>query len=110
MLSDREINACLAGASAGIATTAVCSPLDVAKIRAQATRRAPRAPYDAVKSIWKAEGFRGLFLGLSPALLTVPIFWATCTCSVFHIDPQLLAPVLPGLRTVPRTHTIRASC
>lgn len=59
--------------------TLVCSPLDVAKTRLQVQSIIGVHKYSGLvstlKTIWAEEGMRGLYRGLEPSLLTVPLFW-----------------------------------
>eukprot|EP00048_Salpingoeca_helianthica_P018050 m.240444 g.240444 ORF g.240444 m.240444 type:complete len:336 (+) comp23382_c0_seq1:2-1009(+) len=70
----------IAGAGAGVVTTVVCCPLDVAKTRVQVQAslgyRKYSGLFDTMRTIWLEEGMRGFYRGLEPSLLTVPVFWA----------------------------------
>lgn len=70
----------IAGAGGGIVCTLVCSPLDVAKTRLQIQSNIGvnkyQGMYGTLRTIWLEEGIRGLYRGLEPSLLTVPLFWA----------------------------------
>ncbi len=68
------------GAGAGILCTILCAPFDVAKVRLQIQGSLGVQKYSGgvlsiMKGIYREEGARGLFKGLGPALLTVPLFW-----------------------------------
>ena len=70
----------LAGAGAGVVCTILCAPLDVTKIRMQVqgslgTKRYSAGVFSSVKRIYIEEGLRGVFKGIGPALVTVPLFW-----------------------------------
>ena len=70
----------LAGTSAGVLSTCLCSPLDVAKTRVQvATTVGGAEKYDgivrALVTIYREEGFVGWFHGLTPAVCSVGVFW-----------------------------------
>ncbi|VDN53265.1 unnamed protein product [Dracunculus medinensis] len=63
----------IGGFAGGIASTLVCHPLDLLKIRFSANEgKRCRPQYsgylDAVKNIYRVEGLRGLYRGLSPNL------------------------------------------
>ncbi|XP_043470676.1 mitochondrial basic amino acids transporter [Leptopilina heterotoma] len=60
----------LAGASAGMAQTPVCSPIELAKTRLQLQNSDNRSgPLKCLKDIYKREGSRGLFNGLGITLV-----------------------------------------
>lgn len=70
----------LAGAGAGVVCTILCAPLDVTKIRMQVqgslgAKRYSAGVFASVKRIYVEEGLRGVFKGIGPALVTVPLFW-----------------------------------
>ena len=70
----------LAGTAAGVLSTCLCSPLDVAKTRVQvATTVGGAEKYDgivrALVTIYREEGFVGWFHGLTPAVCSVGVFW-----------------------------------
>ncbi|XP_053675119.1 mitochondrial basic amino acids transporter [Anopheles nili] len=60
----------LAGTVAGLAQSVVCSPMELIKTRLQLQENLPRTaqrfsgPLDCTRSIWRQEGFRGIFRGL----------------------------------------------
>uniref|UniRef100_A0A182NZV8 Mitochondrial carnitine/acylcarnitine carrier protein CACL n=1 Tax=Anopheles epiroticus TaxID=199890 RepID=A0A182NZV8_9DIPT len=60
----------LAGSAAGLAQSVVCSPMELIKTRLQLQDNLPRGaerfsgPMDCTRSIWRREGFRGIFRGL----------------------------------------------
>ncbi|EGD78926.1 NAD+ transporter [Salpingoeca rosetta] len=72
----------MAGAGAGVINCVLCSPLDVAKVRQQLQGAfVPGSPkyegvFSTVRTIYKEEGAPGLFRGLRPSLMTMPLFWA----------------------------------
>eukprot|EP01147_Barroeca_monosierra_P010413 gene10413-2544_t len=82
MQDRRAVVNALAGAGAGVINSVLCSPLDVSKLRQQLQGRfvSEKPKYHGVFStiftIYKEEGARGLFRGLKPSLLTMPLFWA----------------------------------
>ena len=60
----------LAGASAGLAQTPVCSPMELAKTRLQLqSSNKFSSPLQCLKHIYKHEGFRGIFNGLGITFL-----------------------------------------
>jgi solute carrier family 25 (mitochondrial folate transporter), member 32 len=73
------------GAIAGFATTALLHPLDSIKVRFQAQEGATgwragtipgyRSTLGALKHITETEGFRSLYLGISPALVANAASW-----------------------------------
>jgi solute carrier family 25 folate transporter 32 len=71
----------LAGAGAGVICTLLCAPLDVTKVRLQVQgtlggkNRYSGGIYSSLRKIYTEEGFRGVFKGVGPALVTVPLFW-----------------------------------
>ncbi|XP_011151903.1 mitochondrial basic amino acids transporter isoform X2 [Harpegnathos saltator] len=71
---DRLFTCFLAGASAGLAQTPVSSPIELAKTRLQlqssesqpgAGSQSSQGPLQCLKKIYKREGYRGVFKGLS---------------------------------------------
>jgi len=73
----------IAGSTAGVVSTTLCSPLDVAKTRAQVQSVAGGVnphKYDgvvnALRTIYREEGARGWYHGLTPTLCSVAIFWS----------------------------------
>lgn len=70
----------LSGAGAGFFCTLLCAPLDVAKVRLQIQGSLGLTKYtggtvNVLRTIYAEEGIRGVFRGVGPALLTVPLFW-----------------------------------
>lgn len=74
----------IAGAGAGVICTLLCAPLDVTKVRLQVqgslgeTGRRNKytgGVFSSIKRIYVEEGLRGVFKGVGPALVTVPLFW-----------------------------------
>lgn len=62
----------LAGASAGLAQTPVSSPIELAKTRLQlqsSSQSDTRGPMHCLRNIYKQEGYRGVFKGLSITFL-----------------------------------------
>ena len=70
----------LAGTGAGVAATALCSPLDVAKTRIQVQSSVEaQAKYSgilqALMTIYREEGVAGWYHGFTPAVCSVGVFW-----------------------------------
>uniref|UniRef100_A0A7E4VYV8 Mitochondrial carrier protein n=1 Tax=Panagrellus redivivus TaxID=6233 RepID=A0A7E4VYV8_PANRE len=68
------------GVSGGLVSTLVCHPMDLLKIRYSVNDNSKLRPQyssylDATRKIFRAEGIRGLYQGLSPNLLAAPIAW-----------------------------------
>ena len=84
------------GAGAGALSTVICCPLDVAKVRIQVQGKIGILKYSAtntisaVSTIAKEEGMRGLYKGLGPALLTVPLFWSMYWCTYNRVKEVLV--------------------
>lgn len=85
------------GAGAGALCTVICCPLDVAKVRIQVQGKIGVMKYSttntfsAISAIAKEEGIRGLYKGLGPALLTVPLFWSMYWCTYNRVKERLVA-------------------
>jgi hypothetical protein len=63
------LNKILAGVASGAIGSAICNPTDVVKVRMQAAHGARyRGVADAFTTIYKLEGFRGLYRGVSPTV------------------------------------------
>ncbi|CAB3403994.1 unnamed protein product [Caenorhabditis bovis] len=70
----------IGGFTGGIASTLVCHPFDLLKIRFSANEGNPLRPQyngyaDAVRKIVRAEGIRGLYQGLTPSLIGASLSW-----------------------------------
>ncbi|CAI5452068.1 unnamed protein product [Caenorhabditis angaria] len=70
----------IGGFCGGVASTLVCHPFDLLKIRFSANEGNLLRPQytgylDAVRRICKIEGFRGLYQGLTPSILGSSISW-----------------------------------
>jgi solute carrier family 25 folate transporter 32 len=74
----------VSGAGAGVSSTIICSPLDVVKVRIQVQGSLGvlkySGPFQSIRVIITEEGIRGLFRGIEPALMTVPLFWGMYFC------------------------------
>ncbi|KAM0790438.1 hypothetical protein ACM66B_003316 [Microbotryomycetes sp. NB124-2] len=68
----------LAGAGAGLVSSVVTCPLDVIKTRLQASgaHNGPTGLVDTFSSIWRYDGFRGLYRGLGPTIIGYLPTWA----------------------------------
>lgn len=70
----------LSGAGAGVVCTLLCAPLDVTKVRMQVQgslggKRYSGGVFASIQKIYIEEGLKGVFKGVGPALVTVPLFW-----------------------------------
>ena len=70
----------LAGTGAGVVSTVLCSPLDVAKTRIQVqTAKAGVLKYSGIysslRTIYMEEGVAGWYQGFTPAVCSVAVFW-----------------------------------
>jgi solute carrier family 25 folate transporter 32 len=74
-----KFSSLVAGSSAGVLCAVVCSPLDVIRVRLQIQGTLKQQRYhgtiDAFKTILREEGVRGLYTGLYPAMMTIPVYW-----------------------------------
>lgn len=66
---DSLLSHCVAGASAGLVQSIICSPMEMVKTRLQIQNDRPtgikhKNPWACLKHIWKCEGRRGVFKGL----------------------------------------------
>ncbi|EOD30720.1 putative mitochondrial carrier protein [Emiliania huxleyi CCMP1516] len=70
-----EEHEAIAGSISGVFSTTLCSPLDVAKTRAQADkRRRVVGVLSALRLIYREEGIRGWYHGLTPSLCSACYF------------------------------------
>jgi solute carrier family 25 folate transporter 32 len=88
------IQSIAAGVGAGLVSSLLCAPLDVAKVRIQVqgtvvgamkqsgNLKETASPmfcsggvWSSLRKIYFQEGIRGLYRGLGPTLITVPLFW-----------------------------------
>ena len=68
----------IAGITAGATTAATVHPIDLIKVRYQVydkSGNAYRSLFSAFRTIVKEEGTRGLFQGLTPAVLASAVSW-----------------------------------
>ncbi|KAJ3026949.1 UNVERIFIED_CONTAM: hypothetical protein HDU68_004737 [Siphonaria sp. JEL0065] len=96
-LQDRgALRLALAGAASGLVSAAMVTPLDVVKIRLQNQYYLPgvapkyKGTLPTLAKIWREEGLRGLFSGLTPsvyAYLPNQIIWF----SIYHEAKRTLA-------------------
>jgi solute carrier family 25 folate transporter 32 len=101
----------IAGATAGVVTALVCAPLDIIKIRMQTQGSLGMHAYGGntsgmLRKIYVEEGAAGMFKGLGPALLSVPIFWAVYWPLYTH-NKIYFAKHFPDA-SVPVTHLMSA--
>lgn len=71
----------ISGMGAGVLSTVLCSPLDVAKTRVQVQTAGMgdvryRGVLGALSTILREEGSAGWFRGIAPAVSSVAVFWA----------------------------------
>ena len=71
----------ISGMGAGVLSTMLCSPLDVAKTRVQVQTAGGgdvkyRGVLGALSTILREEGLAGWFRGIAPAVSSVAVFWA----------------------------------
>ena len=74
----------IAGVSSGIVSSVLCAPLDLVRTRLQVwgelQTTKPQYIFGMLGDIFRKEGLKGCFRGLSATLLTVPTFWGVyCT-------------------------------
>jgi hypothetical protein len=102
----------MAGAGAGAVAAVVCAPLDVLKIRFQVQGASNRLYRNGIVRtlvrIKREEGVHGLFRGLGPSLMTVPLFWGIWWCTYDSAKAALGVP--PGQSGAAWQHGLSASC
>ncbi|CAM9138562.1 unnamed protein product [Phaeothamnion confervicola] len=84
----------IAGICAGAITALTCSPLDVAKIRIICQDSIPgqrryTGTFQTLRAILTQEGVRGWYRGISPALVSIPLFWASFFAVYEYTKPVL---------------------
>ena len=104
----------LAGTGAGVAATALCSPLDVAKTRIQVQSSvAAQAKYSgimqALMTIYREEGFAGWYHGFTPAVCSVGVFWTVYFPCYDHAK-ESISRSTGLLPTSPMLHIAAAGC
>lgn len=102
----------VSGAGAGILCTLICAPLDVAKVRMQVQGGLGMNKYHGVFSsvsyIYTEEGLRGLFRGVGPAMITIPLFWG-CYWPIYDSMKTFLAEN-HSKESISMQHLISAVC
>lgn len=76
---NRVLNGIISGFGAGFLTTIACAPFDILKIRLQVQGSLKLGHYQGgamnmFRKIRREEGIKGLFRGIGPAMLTLPLF------------------------------------
>ena len=116
----------ISGMGAGVLSTMLCSPLDVAKTRVQVQTAGGgdvkyRGVLGALSTILREEGLAGWFRGIAPAVSSVAVFWAVyfpCydaakekVVDVTGLDGVLEVPLLGAARaaTAPEAHPLAQS-
>ncbi|OIW02341.1 hypothetical protein TanjilG_11235 [Lupinus angustifolius] len=99
-----------AGAAAGaIAATFVC-PLDVIKTRLQVHGLPPAQKgsiiITSLQNIFKTEGFRGMYRGLSPTILALLPNWAPSPTYLLRILFTIATLQIPDLLTTPLLYVL----
>uniref|UniRef100_A0A7E4VWB1 Mitochondrial folate transporter/carrier n=1 Tax=Panagrellus redivivus TaxID=6233 RepID=A0A7E4VWB1_PANRE len=100
----------IGGSSAGLVSTLVCHPMDLLKIRYSVNDNSKLRPQyssylDATRKIFRAEGIRGLYQGLSPNLLASPIAWG-----LFFQGYNLIRPHFNFLDFSPSFQNLTVGC
>ena len=89
-----SLHSFLSGAGAGVVSSILCCPLDVAKVRIQVQSTLGINRYtstlETLKLIMKEEGIRGCFKGLGPALCNVPLFWSIYWCTYDQLKLKMM--------------------
>jgi len=104
----------IAGSTAGAISTTLCSPLDVAKTRAQVQSvvgGGTAHKYDgvlrALTTIYREEGVRGWYHGLTPTICSVAIFWS-CYFPCYEYAKTHIAEASGSTPESPRVHLAAA--
>jgi len=96
------LSSLIAGLGSGLITCILCAPLDCIKVRIQVQgqlinkKHAYNGIIGSFNKIIKEEGIRGLYRGLTPSLLTVPLFNAIYWSSYDHLK-QCLEQDFPNM-------------
>jgi solute carrier family 25 folate transporter 32 len=95
----------VAGLGSGVITCILCAPLDCIKVRIQVqgsiSSLQNRNKYNGImgsaRKIFKEEGYRGFYRGLTPSLLTVPMFGAIYWVSYDYLKQaiEMKYPAIP---------------
>lgn len=102
-----------AGIFAGALASAICTPTDVIKVRLQADVTAGgvapryRGLLDAVRHIWRHEGFSGLYKGVTPTTQRAAVV-AMAELATYDESKQLLVNVLGQDPQSLKTHVASA--
>ncbi|KAF7627094.1 hypothetical protein Mgra_00009635 [Meloidogyne graminicola] len=70
----------IGGIAGGFISTATCHPFDLLKIRYSANEGSKLRPkynsyLDAINKIYTANGIKGLYRGITPAVVAAPLSW-----------------------------------
>nr|CAB3266179.1 mitochondrial folate transporter/carrier [Phallusia mammillata] len=70
----------VAGVAGGVTATSILHPLDLIKIRFSVSDGLSSRPqynsmWDLTKSVWKKQGFRGLYAGVTPNIIGAGMSW-----------------------------------
>ncbi|VDM65495.1 unnamed protein product [Strongylus vulgaris] len=93
----RKYEHLVGGFAGGIASTAVCHPMDLLKIRYSADEGSSIRPryksyFDATRCIVRAEGVRGLYQGLTPNMVGAALAWGLYLqwfeLAFYNFDPK----------------------
>ena len=105
----------ISGMGAGVLSTVLCSPLDVAKTRVQVQTAGGgdvryRGVLGALSTILREEGIAGWFRGIAPAVSSVAVFWAVYF-PCYDVAKEKLVDVtgLDGMLKVPLLAATHAS-
>ena len=104
----------LAGTGAGVVSTALCSPLDVAKTRVQVQTtigaQSPRYSgiFPSLLTIYREEGLRGWYHGFTPAVCSVAVFW-TCYFPCYDRGKELVSTASGLPQSSSMVHVVAAA-
>lgn len=101
------------GVGAGLLCTIVCAPFDVAKIRLQVQGSLKLQKYTGgtfriIQTIYREEGFRGVFRGVGPAMISIPLFWGVYWPVYDYMKGYFQRTYPPGAFSLIQTHMICA--
>ncbi|KAI1724108.1 mitochondrial carrier protein [Ditylenchus destructor] len=82
----------IGGLCGGVASTIICHPIDLLKVRYSANEGSAKRPQynsymHAIRTIVKSNGIRGLYQGLSPSIIASPVSWGL----YFHLYHKVRA-------------------